>query len=292
MKKKTILTALAAAAIAVGAQAQALWLEPGAPVTLQSETPATGTGTISYQWFRDGNQIAGATSATLQITAAQARGVNVEFRRGATSPSCNGYNFSNTITITFCSALAIGNVCWAATNVAQPGMFAPIPDMFTEFYQWNKATAYSVTNPLSPAWSSTANTAASWDNDGAPPCPAGWRIPTRLECVDLHNSGRTWSPANSSRATVAGMFYGPRHAECSLPYDMSDCIFLPAGGWRNSSGTLNSQGVSSSIWTNSQYSTNYGYYFYFISGTSDPNGHENGQKTCGYTIRCVQGAGN
>ena len=292
---KTLALLLLGVAAGNGAQAQAVWLEPGVPVTIMSETPATGNGTISYQWYRDGNPISGATSESLNITVATANGVNVEFKRGAKSTSCSGYNYSNSITITFCNSLVVGNVCWATANVAQPKMFASIPDMLTPFYQWNRPnTAWAVAGSIT-GWSTTTISDNAWGSQyiapgtppGMPPCPEGWRIPTQPEFTDLINSGYAWVEANNPRATVAGGFFGPRYASCSLPYDMQSCIFLPASGYRSySKGALTWQGTGGVYWSSTNRDSDAGYDLLFDKSSvkaTDYSGHRSA-----LNIRCVQ----
>jgi glycosidase/predicted alpha/beta superfamily hydrolase len=57
-------------------------LVPGNPVTLVAE--AEGTGPLEYQWLRDDEEIPGAMSATLRITAAGRYAVVVRNRAGTT----------------------------------------------------------------------------------------------------------------------------------------------------------------------------------------------------------------
>ena len=261
--KKLALLLLGAAAggNSAWAQAQAIWLEPGIAVTFTNESTAVATsGSVSYQWYRNGNAIAGATSATYNLPASQAQGVNVEFRRGATSASCQGYNYSNTITITFCKTLTIGNICWATVNVDSYQQFASIPDMYTKFFQWNKNTAYAAEGGISN-WNATANTSVDWTNN---PCPTGWRLPTQSEISALYSSSvngvNSWAAQGSTRGnSVMGSFFGPKSTTCTLPNNMTDCIFLPACGARDASGALFGQGGDMHYWTSTNGDNTQGY---------------------------------
>jgi uncharacterized protein (TIGR02145 family) len=184
------------------------------------------------------------------------------------------------------SYTVINGLKWADTNVDSYQTFAPRPDMYTKFYQWNRATAYSATNPLTPAWNSTADQSATWTIN---PCPAGWRLPTHEEYQTLHNAGSSWADANTRGNAVAGRFYGVNHASCTLPSNMNGCIFLPAVGNRQSSdGKLgyNSQGSEGNYWSNRQYDSDYGYCLRF-SSTSSSNSATT--KAGGMPIRCVKG---
>ena len=118
------------------------------------------------------------------------------------------------------------------------------------------------------------------------PCPSGWRLPTQAEYQALHNTSTTWAVAHSVRGNaVAGRFYGPNSGYCSLPDNMSGCIFLPACGYRNTtSGVLNSRGTDGFYWS-SMYGDEIRGFLLSIN-TSNPNGSAN--KANGCLIRCVQ----
>jgi len=254
--------------------------------TISSVSAAVGTG-ISYQWYRDGQAISGATSASYTVTAVLAHGYNVEFKRGVQSTSCVGdVVFSNAIVLTFCGLLLNG-VCWAETNVAQPGTFAELPDMHTPFYQWNRLTAYSAFDPLSPAWNAVHDMSPSWTVN---PCPEGWRLPTQAEFTALHNSGTTWINSGQRGSAIAGRFYGSNHAtsgSCTLPSPMSNCVFFPASGHRNATnGELYVRDVSSNSWSSTQNTAIVGYTFTFDNASS--TSASGAAKTYGFTIRCVQ----
>jgi len=78
--------------------------------------------------------------------------------------------------------VSINGVIWAKCNVDAFGTFAAAPESYGMFYQWNRRTGWSSTDPLtsSPAgavWNSSIPTGDVWTaaND---PCPTGWRVPT------------------------------------------------------------------------------------------------------------------
>ena len=224
------------------------------------------------------------------IPAGQAVGSNVQFKRAAYTDGCAERMFTNTITITWCN-LYIGGVCWADENVAQPGTFAPRPDMYTELYQWNQpdkalpisgAVTEWTNNITAPAWTST-------------PCPKGWRMPTPDEYRALNNAGGeysgnaggTWAVAEARGAAVAGRFYGPNSASCSLPNNMTKCVFFPVGGRREGpNGSLINQSISGYAWHSMQYSSTNGYYLSFHAAASVPATNIN--KEGGLPVRCVQ----
>ena len=292
MKKKILLTAVAAAAIAVSAQAQvARFLKSNQPYTFTG-TAAGGTGNITYKWYRNGVAISGATSQSYTMPADMANGSNVEIKRGAVSSSCpNNIEYTNRFVITFVECMQIGTVgatnaaCWAEANVDAYQVFASQPDMYTCFYQWNRDKMWSATCSVS-GWNSTADNSTTWTVN---PCPTGWRLPTQGELNALNNMGNTWVAANSARGNeVAGRFYGPNHAtsaNCTLPDNMTSCIFMPAGGYRSNTGVLSSQGAIGDYWSSTQVSNTNGYYMSIRNDLSDASG--NISKAYGFTIRCV-----
>ena len=303
MKKMVLLLLLEAASNSAKALDEEIRLQAGRAFTLHSKAEAVGTGLPpKYQWYRDGSPIEGATSPDYTIPAGQAVGSNVQFKRAAYTDGCAERMFTNTVTITWCNLL-IGGVCWADANVAQPGTFAPRPDMRTEFYQWNQpAKAWSPSDPATgvaiDGWNSTI-TAPAWT---ATPCPEGWRLPTRADFVELdkagggngstNNVGSTWV-TGGIRGVVAGIngrFYGPNHAAdgstpCSLPSAMVGCIFLPALGTRGNGGAHDG-GTGGTYWASTQSSSTDGQRLYFNNSLSYPASY--GNKAYGFNVRCVQ----
>ena len=290
--KTIILTAVAAAAIAMSAQAQTQYLTPGMAYTFTG-TAASGGGTISYQWYRDGEPIAGAADISYTLPDNLAYGKNVEFKRGAVSSVCpHNTSYTDIAVITFCD-LIIDGICWASTNVATVNKFAPRPDMYTQFYQWNRLTAWAATGDIS-GWDTIPNQSTTWTVN---PCPEGWRVPTLEEFTALINSGSTWASIKMGRGNVvSGRFYGPNSDTCSPPNNMVGCIFLPLLGYRQEEGMLwqtsNSEGEfgQGHYWSGSQnyHSTGnrLGYSLAFGGSTNNPTATFD--KSCGMPIRCVQ----
>jgi len=289
IKKLALLAAMLAAGGSAQAQTTAHVVQAGVPYTFSNTTAAsTASGSVTYQWYRNGEPIPGATNPAYTLPALMAYGKNQEFRRGAVSSTCPyDVTYANTFVVTFCDGVPIGSVCWAKTNVDAYQTFATQPDMYTRFYQWNRATAWPAGGSSVVGWLA-ADQSESW---AVNPCPAGWRLPTQAEYQLLHDAGTTWVGASSARGNaVAGRFYGPNHNNavlCNLPNNMNGCVFLPAAGYRNNSdGALTNQGTYGSYWSSTQNSATIGYSLYFLSGASYPA--NNLSKAYGFSVRCVQ----
>ena len=287
---KTLALLLLAAAVGNSALAQtAITLPPNRAYTFTG-TAASGSGTLSYQWYRNSVAIGGATSQNYSMPANLANGIGVEFKRGTTSSTCpNQVIYSNIYYVTFCGII-VGQTCWASENTFGNNTFGSRPDEYSPFFQWNKTTAWASTGSIS-GWSSAVDNSPTWTNNT---CPTGWRVPTQQELIALHNiipAGGTWAAANAKGNAVAGRFYGPNSASCTLPNNMNGCIFLPAVGYRiYNAGTLNNQDSHGYYWSATQYVSNGAYILYFNSGGSYPSIDDIDyyQKSYGMSIRCVQ----
>ena len=133
----------------------------------------------------------------------------------------------------------INGVIWATRNVDAPGAFAKNPEDAGMFYQWNRAVGWSSTDPRvssnGSSWNFTHNSnATAWATSNNV-CPAGYRVPTRVELQKLVDAGSQWTRLNG----VAGRMFGSGY----------ETIFLPAAGYRNSSGELYGSNDSGRYWS-------------------------------------------
>ena len=297
MRKTTGILLTAAGLLAAGnsARAQAIMAPAGYAYSILSNVPATAVNPITYQWYRNNVPIQGATELSYTVPGALAYGENVKFYRMAKTMECQGEaeKPSNVITITFegytmpvggCN-LVVSGICWADYNINDLYTFASRADMYTKFYQWNRLTAYSADEPLTPAWNATVDTSTTWTVN---PCPPNWRLPSQEEYQHLHNSGNSWVVENSGRGNIVpGRFYGYNHTQCKLPNQMEGCVFLPTSGSRSYvDGLLHSKGVIGYYWSSTQVNSGISYSISFYSTASEPANSVN--KTYGFNIRCVR----
>jgi len=186
-------------------------------------------------------------------------------------------------------SLTVGSTLWASVSIDDYQTFAARPDMFTKYYQWNRATAWPATGTVSD-WPTVADASSTWTIN---PCPAGWRLPTRSEVNDLNsNVSRSYATAETRGNAVAGFFLGINHATCSLPDNMNGCIFLSAGGWRGeTNGALSQQGgTTGRYWTGTQAdNTANGILLNITEASPTPTISASGlTKARGQNIRCVK----
>jgi uncharacterized protein (TIGR02145 family) len=194
---------------------------------------------------------------------------------------------SNIDSITFSSYTAptgdgveINGVTWATRNVDAPGTFVENSYEAGMFYQWNRATGWSSTDPLvdhngGTAWDATVATGDTWEASNNV-CPTGWRVPSKEEFESLIAAGY----AIAEEEGVAGTLFGSG----------TNRIFLPkAGGrWDWMDGGLTGVGSEGHYWTDAS-----------VAGSSDnayavelynagANIYDFIGKSCAFSIRCVK----
>jgi len=174
--------------------------------------------------------------------------------------------------------ILINGVRWATSNVDAPGTFAANPEDPGMFYQWNRETGWSTTDPLinhegDTDWDSSIPTGDRWE-EANDPCPTGWRVPTPTEQQKLVDSDSEWTILNG----VPGRFFGNGDRK----------VFLPAAGRRlgYGGGSLDDVDKNGYYWSGTPYpgSSEGAYYMYFHSGNSYTY---NGSRSFGYSVRCV-----
>jgi uncharacterized protein (TIGR02145 family) len=162
-----------------------------------------------------------------------------------------------------------------------PGTFAANEWDYGMFYQWDKNIGWSSVDPII-----NSNGGTSWDNSGSPntgtwttftnPCPQGWKIPDVAALNALIAQGSSYTTSYLSTG-IAGRVFG------TAP----NIVFLPAAGFRNSTGAL------IALTTNTS-----GFYWGNISATNTTAsglqftilgpGALNFNKEDGYFCRCVK----
>jgi uncharacterized protein (TIGR02145 family) len=117
----------------------------------------------------------------------------------------------------------------------------------------------------------------SWNIKTANPCPAGWRVPTQAEWVNV---------IASNTLTYTGEWTGNR-TDFTSGLKIGDALFLPAAGLRNySGGELGNRGSFGYYWSSNAHSTS-GNYLSFYNGYAYAGTYGYAKRSFGYSIRCV-----
>ena len=184
--------------------------------------------------------------------------------------------------------VVMGTLKWATRNVDRPGTFAETSRSNGLFYQWNRRTAWSTTNPpisytedgenTSPIWDTTIVTGDSWE-DANSPCPAGWRIPTEAEYNTLKNG------STSSIEPAAG---DNLQATKFVDKETGNTLYFPNAGGRNSTNvnTIYSQGSFGGYWTSTKAGSANNAIYGYLYGASVMI--SNGVRYAAYSVRCVE----
>jgi uncharacterized protein (TIGR02145 family) len=112
------------------------------------------------------------------------------------------------------------------------------------------------------------------------PCPAGWRLPTDPEWTAVITA--SYNP----QANVSAATWSSGETVFSNLKKLGDDLMLPAAGLRdNSGGSLGARGGYGYYWSSTGYSSIYGRYMAFYSGSPTVN-YTN--RSYGFSVRCVQ----
>ena len=169
----------------------------------------------------------------------------------------------------------INGVAWAKYNVDAPGTFTTNIYDYGMFYQWNRPTGWSNSDPLvnhqgGTVWDNSTPTGTTWETSNNV-CPTGFRVPTISELASLLDSESVWE----QKGDVWGRTFGSG----------DNTLFMPASGYRNySDGALLNQSSSGFYWSSSHYFSNLAHYLYFYSVNVRVNYYS---RTFGFSVRCV-----
>ena len=164
--------------------------------------------------------------------------------------------------------VVINGVRWATRNVAAPGTFAPYPQSYGMLYQWNRKQYWTTAGEVA-GWNSSIPTGSEWEAVNNP-CPQGWRVPTQTEWISLRNAGATWTMHNG----VYGRMFGTAPNQ----------LFLPAIGFRNNSGALNSIGTDGYYWSSTRVGNGNAWAMWFNSRYYSMGSNF---RAYGFSVRCV-----
>ena len=190
--------------------------------------PATATNR-NVTWSSSNPDVARVNAATGLITAASVGTATI-------TVTTEDGGFTQSVNITVVDGAFIGGAIWARHNVDAPGTFTANQYDPGMLFQWNRRTGWAAAGTVT-GWDNTTPTGAEWRAPNNP-CPAGWRLPTNVELNALVNVPGVW--------TTEGGVSGRRF---TVPPPSNHTIFLPAAGWRNSSGALTDAGTLGMYWS-------------------------------------------
>ncbi|MDE5638645.1 MAG: hypothetical protein K2I47_02445, partial [Odoribacter sp.] len=173
-----------------------------------------------------------------------------------------------------CPGVLINGVCWAKSNVGEPGTFAATPESYGMLYQWNRKKGWSATEAVS-GWDSSLPSGTCWDaaND---PCPSGWRVPTIGEFDALLDNTNVTSIMASQNGVGGRKF---------TDNTTGNSIFLPGVYYRNSNDAISHSVNHGFYWSSSSFSS-------LLASSLNFNENNGGiiwPKHSGLAIRCVVG---
>jgi uncharacterized protein (TIGR02145 family) len=201
-------------------------------------------------------------------------------------------------TLTGCQVCGVGSIMTfkchnlGADESADP--FTPDWKLNGHYYQWGRS-AVAAAGPTGPSageandgaitgWNTAPASNGDWA-DGSKtandPCPAGFRVPTKAQwdaVLDTTlNPTRsfpgTWS--NSSINYSSGLRIGSG----------ATGLFLPAAGFRFSSGgTLFNRGLNGRYWSSTE-NGNFAWFLRFNNGSADASSGTS--RTTGFSVRCI-----
>jgi len=255
--------------------------------------PESGT---TFQWYRDGTAISGATSKTYTLTASDRgyalsvkvtpqaatgtiTGSTVTLDCGTVSPNCPS---SITMTHTTSGGVAPINAtitygvatysykCWITRNLGATAQATALTDNTVAaagwYWQFNKKQGYyhdGTSRTPSTTWISSITESSDWTSANDP-CTlllgSAWHIPTKSE----------WTGVSTSTAYSSVL---KLHYAGGLYYMDWGTYFV--------GGNVYSRGVDGEYWSSNQSSNDQGHFFSLSTGFNYSN------KASGLSVRCV-----
>ena len=181
-------------------------------------------------------------------------------------------------------AVKIGNQIWMAENLKYlPSVVGPDPGSFTDPHYY----VYGYYGSNVPDAKATRNYAAygvlyNWPA-AMNSCPPGWHLPTDAEWTELTDYLGGESVAGGKLKETGTTHWNSPNTGAT---NETGFTALP-GGYRYGSGTFLNIGNWGTLWSATEYSTNYAWFRYMHCSKSNVDRGDDG-KGWGFSVRCVR----
>jgi hypothetical protein len=231
----------------------------GTPATINSTQAATGNGTVSYQWYKNGNAISGATATSYTPSSADAHTVGAHtYTRYAKDNTCNTTFTQSTGSWVLTVITATDNT---PPNVASTKTWTFGDLLWSDAIRMPDCNHTDFTESYTSPYCRSYSSGATWyyynwtyvNTKKTEMCPNPWRVPTKADFDYL-----------ASRTT--------------LDYLSTEWGY---GGYASGSG-MNYVTSDGYYWSSEQYDGTYAYRLYFYPSVGIA------YKRYGYQVRCVK----
>lgn len=208
-------------------------------------------------------------------------------------------NIEQTITIIYKDYVEVNGIKWARTNLVadstdSTGMtskFARHSSDYGSLYQWGRKQAWKVGLPNVVTGLPTTNVTGTVWPSNEDPSPSGWRLPTADDFESLYNNPyiKVHELSNSVGNIASGFFVGGVNYNEATMLDSKGCVFLPIGGYRNSSGQMLGLHTYMYYWSSSVGGSGNAQSYYLNQNwnTSAPT-ISNAARSAAYSLRLVK----
>ncbi|WP_370895950.1 FISUMP domain-containing protein [Chryseobacterium gossypii] len=255
-----------------GAYSSSSFTVNGLTFTRPAGTLAAGNGSLMYN-------VSGTPTASGTMSVPVSLG----------TASCN---VSKTVTIGTTVVMPGNSQAWMRHNLGADTSLNPdtpiVIGLHGNYYQWGRKAAVANASTSAAAisgWNTTDAPPSSWSDTSKTandPCPAGFRVPTRQQWINLVNNT---TKSNTGSWTNSATNYG---TALILTASGGQKLTFPAAGYRsNMNGSLAARGAFGAYWS-STFDSSASVHAHSMNFDSDSVSSSISQvRSGGYSIRCI-----